>query len=99
MFIYASLHDGNAQLFCFLFSIRRDWPAEPKLIHLKFNKIFVFIVTIRISNVDEVEADDVVAGVAIAGCGLVQAVNVEAGSEDRPDAQHLSFGKKSLNNT
>ena len=55
--------------------------------------IFVFIVTIRISNVDEVEADDVVAGVAIAWCGLVQAVNVEAGSEDRPDAQHLSFGK------
>ncbi len=47
--------------------------------------------TIVVADVDEVKADDVVAGVAAAGVGLVQAVEVEAGCEDRPDAQNLNF--------
>ena len=46
--------------------------------------------TIVVANVDEVKADDVVAGVAAAGVGLMQAVEVEAGCEDRPDAQNLN---------
>jgi len=45
--------------------------------------------TVPISNVDEVEADDVISGVATSGRGLVQAVDVEARSEDCPDAQNL----------
>jgi hypothetical protein len=46
--------------------------------------------TIVVADVDEVKADDVVAGVAASGVGLVQAVEVEAGCEDRPDAQNLN---------
>jgi hypothetical protein len=46
--------------------------------------------TIVVADVDEVKADDVVAGVAASGVGLMQAVEVEAGCEDRPDAQNLN---------
>ena len=45
--------------------------------------------TISIPDVDEVKADDVVTGVAVSRAGLVQAVDVKSGSENRPDAQHL----------
>ena len=46
-------------------------------------------ITIPVSDVDKVEADDVVAGVAAARRSLVQAVDVEARSEYSPDAQNL----------
>ena len=45
--------------------------------------------TVPVPDVDKVEADDVVAGVAAARRSLVQAVDVEAGSEYSPDAQNL----------
>jgi hypothetical protein len=45
--------------------------------------------TVRVAHVDEVKADDVVTGVTTSRIGLVQAVDVEAGGENRPDAQNL----------
>ena len=46
-------------------------------------------VTISISDVDKIKADDVISGVAISGGSLVQAVDVESGCEYGPYAQNL----------
>jgi hypothetical protein len=49
----------------------------------------------RISDVDKIKADDVIASVAGTGSGLVKAVDVEARGENGPDAQELEGDTKS----
>ena len=51
------------------------------------------ILTVNISNVDKVEADDVVASMMTSRGGFKEAVDVKSRSEDGPNRQELQQKK------
>jgi len=52
---------------------------------LSLDKTKSSFLTICISDVDKIEADDVISGVAVSRGSLMQAVDVKAGCKDGPN--------------